>query len=54
MRSKLIDAKIDQLTKTIVISRATHRVFGADQWKDLQNTVSNWKTDLEACLQVLQ
>jgi hypothetical protein len=53
MRSRLIDAKIDQLKQTVSVRRATHRVFENQQWKELGVKVNNWKDDVSKCLEIL-
>ena len=53
MRSQLIDAKIDQLKQMVIIRRATHRVFGTEQWKELGVKVTAWKDDVSKCLEIL-
>jgi translation initiation factor 3 subunit M len=51
--AKLIDAKMDQLTQRVLISRCTHRIFGEQQWKDLQLKLNSWKTNLRNILDTL-
>mmetsp|Transcript_45349 Transcript_45349/g.116070 ORF Transcript_45349/g.116070 Transcript_45349/m.116070 type:complete len:407 (-) Transcript_45349:103-1323(-) len=43
---KLIEAKIDQLERSIQITRSTKQVFGAAQWKELQGQLAAWKLNL--------
>jgi len=52
--AKLVDAKIDQLRHTILITRATQRVFNLDQWKNLQTQLGLWKENVSSLLKVLQ
>jgi translation initiation factor 3 subunit M len=51
--TKLIDAKMDQLTRRVMISRCTHRIFGPAQWKELQGKLEAWKTNLRGILETL-
>lgn len=46
LRSKLIRAKVDQVNKKVVISSATHRTFGANQWQELRNRLEDWRQSL--------
>ncbi len=50
MGAKLIDAKMDQLAGTVMITRCTHRVFGPAQWAALQRKLGDWQTNLRAIL----
>ncbi|KAJ3218966.1 hypothetical protein HDU67_003330 [Dinochytrium kinnereticum] len=53
IRAGLLDAKMNQLKKTVVVSRSIHRVFTKDQWKQLGDRVDEWRTNLKEVLQVL-
>jgi len=50
----LIDAKIDQRSKTVYITRALHRVFTTAQWKELKTKLTQWKKNVNILLQSLQ
>ncbi|KAJ3246479.1 hypothetical protein HDU78_006900 [Chytriomyces hyalinus] len=54
IRSGLIDGRINQVNKLVVISRATHRVFGEKQWDLLSDRLSTWGDNLKDLLQVIQ
>ncbi len=41
--SGLIDARMDQASQAIVVARSTERVFDAAAWKNLQQTLSQWR-----------
>lgn len=43
---KLIEAKIDQLKRSVQITRCTKQVFGASQWQELQGQLATWKANL--------
>ena len=51
--AKLIDARMDQLRQTVLITRCTHRVFGNDQWLALQIKLNAWKTNLKGILDTM-
>jgi len=52
--SKLIDAKMDQLQKVVLISRCTHRMFDKAQWEALSARLSTWKTNVRSILETVQ
>lgn len=39
---KLLDARIDQLARTVSITRCSHRSFGAPQWRELRDQLAAW------------
>lgn len=51
--ANLIEAKMDQLTSTVIITRCTQRVFGPGQWKDLQTKLHEWKSNLRSIIGTL-
>mmetsp|Transcript_37769 Transcript_37769/g.48904 ORF Transcript_37769/g.48904 Transcript_37769/m.48904 type:complete len:288 (+) Transcript_37769:35-898(+) len=51
--AKLIDAKMDQFTQRVMISRCTHRIFGQAQWNELQLKLNSWKSNLRGILDTL-
>ncbi|KAI8917750.1 hypothetical protein DFJ77DRAFT_457631 [Powellomyces hirtus] len=53
IRAGLIDAKMNQLKQTVVISRSVHRVFTDNEWKSLQERLGAWRTNLKDVLQVI-
>lgn len=52
--SNLVSAKIDQLKRTIVISRTLQRGFGADEWKEIQGKLQLYKKNVGALLDVVR
>ncbi|KAH6562073.1 hypothetical protein BASA50_004193 [Batrachochytrium salamandrivorans] len=54
IRAGLVDAKINQLQKTIAVTRATQRTFEVEQWKLLQSRLLLWKNNLGECLEVIE
>ncbi|KAJ3102624.1 hypothetical protein HDU97_000408 [Phlyctochytrium planicorne] len=53
IRAGLLDAKMNQLKKTVVVSRSIHRVFTKDQWAQLGERVDEWRNNLKEVLQVI-
>lgn len=39
---KLLEARIDQLRRTVTVTRAAHRAFGIGQWQELRSQLSAW------------
>ncbi|CAK9080303.1 Eukaryotic translation initiation factor 3 subunit M (eIF3m), partial [Durusdinium trenchii] len=52
--SKLIDAKMDQLDRKIVINRGSQRLLTEDQWGDVQQKLSSWKANVRELLKTVQ
>ncbi|XP_033118391.1 eukaryotic translation initiation factor 3 subunit M-like [Anneissia japonica] len=46
VRTKMVRAKIDQLQKKVVVSFATHRTFGKQQWMLLRERLEQWQRNL--------
>ncbi|KAJ3015817.1 hypothetical protein HKX48_004374 [Thoreauomyces humboldtii] len=53
IRAGLVDAKMNQLTETVVVSRSVHRVFKDAEWEGLGNRLDAWKRNLVEVLQVV-
>jgi len=53
IRANLIEAKINQVKKTILVNRSTYRTFTMDQWKQLSSKLEGWKKSLTDILQVI-
>ncbi|RKO85216.1 hypothetical protein BDK51DRAFT_22618 [Blyttiomyces helicus] len=53
IRAGLIDAKMNQLRRTMIVSRSTHRVFTEEQWQQLGEKLTAWRSNLKEVLQVL-
>lgn len=47
---KVIDAKMDQLGKSIVINRGSQRLMSDQQWVEVQSKLSDWKTSIHSLL----
>lgn len=54
IRAGLIDARMDQEKETVVVSRASHRVFGKKEWMVLDSQVDEWRENMIKCLKVVQ
>jgi len=53
IRAGLVEAKLDQLNKTVIVHRSIYRVFGKEQWKKLSTSLSAWKENLNEILAVV-
>jgi translation initiation factor 3 subunit M len=53
IRAGLVEAKLDQLNKTVMVHRSIYRVFGQEQWKKLSTSLSAWKENLNEILTVV-
>lgn len=52
--SGLIDAKMNQLEKVVLVERCAVRRFGIDQWKILQKRIDVWKKNVKDVLEGLK
>ncbi|KAI8341392.1 hypothetical protein BC941DRAFT_449817 [Chlamydoabsidia padenii] len=53
IRAGLVEAKLDQLNKTVIVHRSIYRVFGKEQWKQLSVRLNTWKDSLNDILAVI-
>ncbi|KAI9359951.1 hypothetical protein DFJ73DRAFT_92117 [Zopfochytrium polystomum] len=53
IRAGLVDGKLNQIKKAVVVTRSTYRVFTKEEWATLGNRLEEWKTNLKEVLQVL-
>ncbi|PNS17862.1 hypothetical protein CAC42_37 [Sphaceloma murrayae] len=53
IRAGLVEGKLSQSTQTFGIHRATYRVFGESQWREVAARLDLWKRSLESVLRVL-
>ena len=51
--AKLLEAKLDQVRRVVVVTRCTFRVFGKQQWEDLRRQLHSWVGNLAAAKQNL-
>ncbi|KAJ3343601.1 hypothetical protein HDU93_007482 [Gonapodya sp. JEL0774] len=54
IRLNLLDAKMDQLSKSVQVRRATYREFKEPQWKILQEHLDVWRKHLTGIVEVLE
>ncbi|KAF9111979.1 hypothetical protein BGX27_004160 [Mortierella sp. AM989] len=53
IRAGLVEAKLNQVSKVVVISRSIYRTFGNAQWQQLSQRLNGWKQSLAEILQVI-
>lgn len=53
IRAGLVEGKLSQSTQTFFIHRATYRVFGEHQWREVASRLDMWKRSLSSVLRVL-
>ncbi|KAI8603129.1 hypothetical protein EDD21DRAFT_370018 [Dissophora ornata] len=53
IRAGLVEAKLNQVSKVVVISRSIYRTFGTAQWQQLSHRLNGWKQSLSEILQVI-
>ncbi|KAF2149819.1 PCI-domain-containing protein [Myriangium duriaei CBS 260.36] len=53
IRAGLVEGKLSQSSQTFLIHRATYRVFGEHQWREVSARLDMWKRSLEGVLRVL-
>ncbi|XP_050407989.1 eukaryotic translation initiation factor 3 subunit M [Patella vulgata] len=46
LRTKTVQATIDQMQKKVIINWTTHRTFGKQQWQLLRQKLASWQTNL--------
>ena len=51
---KLLEAKLDQVEKLIVVNRAMPRTFGDKQWEGLTAKLKDWKSNVRQLLNIVQ
>ncbi|KAJ1917929.1 hypothetical protein H4219_002922 [Mycoemilia scoparia] len=54
IQAGLIQARMDQLNESVIVTRSTFRVFGKDQWQLLNQTLKDWRRSLSDLLPVLK
>lgn len=53
IRAGLVEAKLNQLSKTVLVHRSIYRVFGKEQWQQLSTRLNSWKDSLNEILAVI-
>ncbi|EEQ34526.1 PCI domain-containing protein [Microsporum canis CBS 113480] len=54
IRAGLVEGKLSQLKGEFLVHRATYRVFGERQWREVQGRLMVWKQSLENVLDVIR
>lgn len=54
IQTGLMEAKMDQMQRVVVIRRCTNRVFGPEQWKTLQKKLGTWSSNVQMLLSAIQ
>jgi len=52
--SGLMEAKMDQLSKVVIVERSAVRQFGTKEWSALQARLNKWKTNVKGVLDALE
>ncbi|CAI5487466.1 unnamed protein product [Closterium sp. Naga37s-1] len=52
--AKVVDARMDQQRRVVVVTRSTQRVFGLPQWLELRNRLAMWKENISNVSRVAQ
>jgi len=52
--SGLMEAKMDQLSKVVIVERSAVRQFGTKEWSALQTRLNKWKTNVKGVLDALE
>ncbi|KAG0365882.1 hypothetical protein BC939DRAFT_520168 [Gamsiella multidivaricata] len=53
IRAGLVEAKLNQVSRTVTINRSIYRTFGTQQWQQLSQRLNGWKQSLAEILQVI-
>ncbi|KAK2836830.1 hypothetical protein FQN49_006678 [Arthroderma sp. PD_2] len=54
IRAGLVEGKLSQLKGEFLVHRATYRVFGEKQWREVQGRLMVWRQSLENVLEVVR
>jgi len=49
----LLDARLDQLQKTIIVRHADPRIYEKEQWEQLANKLDKWKANITSLFDVI-
>lgn len=52
--SGLMEAKMDQLSKVVIVERCVVRQFGSTEWEALKVRLDKWKTNVRGVLDALK
>jgi len=50
----ILEAKMDQLKRIVIVTRCIQRVFTKAQWKHLADNLDSWKSNVQVLLQIIQ
>eukprot|EP01120_Amphizonella_sp_Union-15-10_P014785 TRINITY_DN730_c0_g1_i1.p1 TRINITY_DN730_c0_g1~~TRINITY_DN730_c0_g1_i1.p1 ORF type:complete len:509 (-),score=126.21 TRINITY_DN730_c0_g1_i1:76-1602(-) len=50
----LIDAKIDQKNRVVLVQRSLHRAFTPQHWVSMKSKLSQWRKNLQTVIQVIE
>jgi translation initiation factor 3 subunit M len=50
----LIDARMDQLSKTVTVTRSVKREFTTTQWKELKDRLDGWANNISSMLKSIE
>lgn len=53
IRAGLLSGKLSQPSQTLHVTRASHRSFKAEDWKELEKRLVGWKAELVGVLEVI-
>lgn len=54
VRVGLVEGKLSQQDKTFLVHRATYRVFGENQWREVASRLDMWRSSLQNVLRVVR
>jgi translation initiation factor 3 subunit M len=54
IRAGLVEGKLSQLKQEFQVQRATYRVFGEKQWREIEGRLMVWRRSLESVLTVVR
>ena len=54
IRSGLVEGRLSQSDKSFLVHRATYRVFGDNQWREVASRLDLWRTSLQGVLKVVR
>ncbi|KAK9757835.1 hypothetical protein RND81_01G189300 [Saponaria officinalis] len=52
--AKLLDCKMDQMNQVVIVSRCAERLFGQQQWVDLQSKLVTWRENIANVVSTIQ
>lgn len=52
--AKLLDCKMDQMNKVVIVSRCTERMFGPQQWEYLRSKLATWRGNIANVINTIQ